>query len=396
MGHQPPAARGRAARAGDARVHGLSPAHRGTRRLRGAGRSTAPVHVGLRRDRRAARRLAERALRPLDRDVYRSRLRGPSALVPRGLRRGRGRRLRGGTAPDAGGVPREQPVRARVLGGGLALRTLSPIAEDSPRPPEPVRWPSVAVVVPARNEARFLPHTLPSLLGQDYPGPFQVIVVDDRSSDGTGEVAFTLGAEVVHGLPLPAGWVGKVWALEQGARAAGRVDYLLLADADIRHVPASLRLLVAESEAQGLALNSRMARLHCSTRAERLLIPPYLFFFNLLYPPRRVNDPWSRRAAAAGGCVLLRRGAGSFESIRGEVIDDVSLARRVKRAGGRIRLAVSRSDVVSLREHSTVASIRRMVARTAFAQLRRSHALVALTLLALVTAAVVPPIWLAL
>src|SRR5919204_337589 len=184
MGHQPPAARGRAARAGDARVHGLSPAHRGTRRLRGAGRSTAPVHVGLRRDRRAARRLAERALRPLDRDVYRSRLRGPSALVPRGLRRGRGRRLRGGTAPDAGGVPREQPVRARVLGGGLALRTLSPIAEDSPRPPEPVRAP-------------------------------------------------------------PRG-------------------------------------LVAESEPHGPALNTRMARLHCRTRAERLLIPPFLFFFNLL------------------------------------------------------------------------------------------------------------------
>jgi hopene-associated glycosyltransferase HpnB len=240
--------------------------------------------------------------------------------------------------------------------------------------------------VPARDEALLLSATLPSLLAQGYPGDFRVLVVDDRSSDGTAAVARSLGAEVVAGAPLPQGWVGKVWALEQGASAAGSPDYLLLTDADIRHAPDSLRRLVAEAEREGLALDSRMALLHCETRTERLLIPSFVFFFNLLYPPRLAN----RRPAAAGGCMLLRQGAASFASIRGEVIDDVNLARQVKRAGGRIRLENSRGEVVSLRPHPDLASIWRMVSRTAFAQLRRSYALTGLTVSALVVAALPP------
>jgi len=251
--------------------------------------------------------------------------------------------------------------------------------------------PSVVAIVPARNEADYLPRTLPALLAQDYPGPFRVVVVDDRSVDATAGVAAAAGAEVLRGGTLPDGWVGKVWALEQGARAAGDADYLLLTDADIRHEPGSLRRLVDEAERDGLALNSRMALLHCRSRWEKLLIPAFVFFFNLLYPPRLANV----RPAAAGGCVLLRRGAASFDEIRGEVIDDVNLGRAVKRAGGRIRLENSRGEVESLREHEDLRSIWRMVARTAFTQLHRSYVLLALVVLALFAGAACPLLWLA-
>lgn len=256
---------------------------------------------------------------------------------------------------------------------------LHPIAEDEPPPPEPARWPSVCVLVPARNEAALLPLALPALLGQDYPGDWRVVVVDDRSDDGTAGVARALATSrvsVVDGAALPEGWAGKVWALEQGRRAAGRAGYLLLTDADVRHAPDSLRRLVAESEAQELALNSRMARLACDAWPERLLIPPFLFFFNLLYPMRLVNDPKRRVAAAAGGCVLVRRDAlqraGGFAVIRGEVIDDVNLARRVQDSGGRLRLALSRAGVVSLRRYPSIGAVWRMVRRTAFDELRYS------------------------
>jgi len=228
-----------------------------------------------------------------------------------------------------------------------------------------------------------LPLTLPALQAQDYPGEFTIVVVDDRSTDGTR------GLATVHGAELPPGWVGKVWALEQGRAAAGEPDYYLLTDADIRHAPHSLRRLVAESEAGGLVLNSRMGRLHCESIAEKLLIPPFVYFFNLLYPMRRVNQ----RPAAAGGCMLVRRDAleraGGFARIADRVIDDVSLARMLQ-PQGRIRLAVSRSDVTSLRAHD-FGGIWRMVRRTAFTQLRRSWALLASTvaLLALLFAA--PP-----
>ena len=281
-----------------------------------------------------------------------------------------------------------------LLGTGRAW-DLRPIAEDEPPPPDPAHWPSVVVLVPARNEAAVLPATLPALLAQDYPGAWRLILVDDRSSDGTADVARTCGARHVPGTELPEGWVGKVWALEQAARSAGETEYYLLTDADIRHAPGSLRRLVAESEAAGLALNSRLARLRCQSPAERLLIPPFVLFFNLLYPMRRVNDPRSRAAAAAGGCVLLRRDtlerAGGFAAIRDRVIDDVSLARAVKGTGARIRLSVSRVDVVSLRAHD-LGGVWRMVRRTAFTELRRSWALLAVAIPLLLLLFAAPPI----
>ncbi|MEZ0285387.1 MAG: glycosyltransferase, partial [Thermoleophilia bacterium] len=184
-------------------------------------------------------------------------------------------------------------------------------------------------MVPARNEAEALPLTLPALLAQDYPGDWRVALVDDRSRDATAAVARRAGdgdprLEVVPGAALPEGWAGKVWALEQGRRAAAaRVpapELLLLTDADILHAPGSLRALVAEAEAGVLDLVSRMARLRCESRAERLLIPAFVLFFFLLYPMRWANRPGGRLAAAAGGCVLVRADAlaraGGLEAIR--------------------------------------------------------------------------------
>ncbi len=272
---------------------------------------------------------------------------------------------------------------------------LRPRCDGDPAP-SPERWPSVCVLVPARNEAALLPLTLPALLAQEYPGPVRVVVVDDRSADGTAAVAAGLGAEVVPGGELPRDWVGKVWALEQGAARSGDADYLLLTDADIRHAPDSLRLLVAESEQRDLGLNSRMARLHAATPVERLLVPPFAYFFALLYPMRRVNDPRQRTAAAAGGCVLLRRDAlraiGGFGRIRGAVIDDVALARAVKSAGFAVRLAVSPHRVRSLRAYCSPAAFWRTVRRTAFTQLRHSWLLLAITLALLALVLLAPPL----
>jgi hopene-associated glycosyltransferase HpnB len=263
---------------------------------------------------------------------------------------------------------------------------LRPRGEEAPPPPDPDEWPAVCVLVPARNEAELLPQTVPSLLAQDYPGRFRVVVVDDRSADGTGDLARRLGAETVAGAQPPAGWAGKVWALEQGLREAGEAAYLLLTDADIRHAPHSLRRLVAESESGALVLNSRMARLRCVASAERLLIPAFAFFFACLYPMRWVAS--GRRPAAAGGCILLRRDAlASFEPIRAAVIDDIALARLAR---GPARLAWSGGDVVSVRPHD-LAGVWRMVSRTAFAQLRYSWAVLALTLAGLALLFVVPP-----
>ena len=276
-----------------------------------------------------------------------------------------------------------------------------PVAEDEPAPPDPPSWPSVCILIPARNERAMLPRTLPALLAQDYPGEWRVLVVDDRSTDGSAEAVASLGGarlSLLRGADLPAGWAGKVWALQQGTAAATEA-HLLLTDADILHAPGSLRRLVAESELEGLALNSRMARLRCESPAERLLIPAFVWFFGLLYPMRRVNRPDDPTAAAAGGCVLLRRDAldraGGFDSLRGDLIDDVALARRIKGSGGTLRLSLSRGDVRSLREYPTLGSVWTMVRRTAFTELKRSWLRLAGVLLTMTLMFAAPPLLLA-
>ena len=283
-----------------------------------------------------------------------------------------------------------------------------PVGDDAPVPELPVgkSFPPVCILVPARNEAESLPQTLPALLSQDYPAPFSVILIDDRSTDGTAEIAWktadnlrqTERLRVVGGAALPDGWVGKMWALQQGAREAlddGQVQFVLLTDADILHAPGSLRRLVAESLGAGLALNSRMARLRCESPAEKLLIPAFVYFFNLLYPMRRVNDPQDRMAAAAGGCVLLSRQAlegmgGGFEPIKAEIIDDVNLGRTIKKLGLPIRLSLSRSEVKSLREYPQLDEIWTMVRRTAFTELKYSWLRLAGALLGLALIFIVP------
>jgi len=301
------------------------------------------------------------------------------------------------------------PAWLAVLAHPARPWDLRPVDDDPPAPAGPTAWPDVDVIVPARNEAETLPITLPALLAQDYPGQWRVVLVDDRSSDGTAELAVALGRgappgllDVVAGCDPPDGWVGKVWALAQGERhAAGRQSrWTLLTDADILHAQDSLRRLVAEAEARDLALDSRMARLRCRSPAERLLVPAFVLFFYLLFPPRWANRAGSRTSSAAGGCILVRRDAleraGGFAAIRGALIDDLALARRVKRSLGlRTRIATSRSAVTSVRGYETVGGVWRMVRRSAFTQLRGSWALLGGVLVAIALLFVVPPLALA-
>lgn len=267
---------------------------------------------------------------------------------------------------------------------------------------EPPRWPSVAVVVPARDEADVIPLSLPSLLAQDYPGRAGIFFVDDGSSDGTGALARTLADASPHGLPLTVhspgepepGWTGKLWAVRHGIELArDDAEFLLLTDADIAHAPDSLRSLVAAASAKRLDMVSQMARLRADSRWERLLVPAFVYFFAQLYPFRRVNRPRCRTAAAAGGCVLLRTAtaarAGIPGRIRDAVIDDVNLARAVKRSGGRIWLGLA-DRVESVRPYDGLGPLWRMVTRSAYAQLRHSPLLLAATVLGLALIALVP------
>lgn len=268
-------------------------------------------------------------------------------------------------------------------------------------------WPGVVVVVPARDEAGVLPLSLPSLLAQDYPGRAEVILVDDGSTDGTGRLAAELAAELAarhDGLPLTVvspgepgpGWTGKLWALRHGmalARARGP-EFLLLTDADIAHEPDSLRRLVAAARDDGRDLVSQMARLRVTSFWERLAVPAFVYFFAQLYPFRRINADRPRATAAAGGCVLLRTetavAAGVPDAIRTAVIDDVSLARAVRAAGGRIWLGLA-ERVDSVRPYPGLGELWRMVARSAYAQLRYSPPLLLGTVAGLVLVYLVPP-----
>ncbi|MCK8785149.1 glycosyltransferase [Roseomonas sp. NAR14] len=347
--------------------------------------------------------------------------------------------------------------------------------DDAAALPAPAAWPDVAILVPARDEAETIGATVRSLLAQDYPGRFRLLVVDDRSTDGTGDLARAAAAgdprlAVVPGTGRPPGWTGKLNALRQGLAAlregpaappgpatavpetaapaitapamaspamaspamaspamaspamggpakavaapqappaASPQDpprYLLFTDADIAHAPDSLRRLVARAEAEGRAMVSLMAKLRCDSPAEHALIPAFVFFFAMLYPFRWSNDPGARTAAAAGGCVLLRRealeAAGGLEPIRGAMIDDCALAALIKHRGatagsrgGRAPIWLGLTERVrSLRAYDTLDTIRRMVSRTAYAQLRYQPLLLLGMLLALSLVFLAPPL----
>jgi len=241
-------------------------------------------------------------------------------------------------------------------------------------------WPSVTAIVPARDESETIAQSIGSLLRQDYPGAFRIILVDDQSTDGTAEIARALDATgrltVLSGTPLPEGWTGKLWAVKQGiAHAAGSSpEYLWLTDADIVHTSDNLRALVSRAASNGLVLVSLMAKLRCEDFAERFLIPPFVFFFALLYPFDWVNRKENPLAAAAGGCMLVKREAleqaGGIEAVRHEIIDDCALARRMKKIGG-IWLGLT-ERAVSIRRYPRISDVGRMISRSAYAELRYS------------------------
>ncbi len=271
---------------------------------------------------------------------------------------------------------------------------------------DPVYWPVAAIVVPARNEAATLEHTLPSWAAQDYPNLKKIVVVSDRCEDDTGGRAKALaekeGAaglfEVLENGPLPKEWAGKVWAMHNGIKRVledSSIEYVLLTDADIAHKPDSLRKLVRQSLHKALGFNSRMARLRTESFAEKWLIPPFLYFFLLLYPLRRANNPAKKTASGAGGCVLLSREAierlgGGLEPIRGCVIDDVNLAKAVKDRGLPTHLSLSVGTVASTRPYPHVRDIAKMVNRSAYCQLNYNPVLLGLTLLTMGIAFILP------
>jgi hopene-associated glycosyltransferase HpnB len=268
--------------------------------------------------------------------------------------------------------------------------------------PAPAEWPRVTAVVPARNEAASIEAVIRAFAAQDYAGGFSVIVVDDHSDDGTARLAFHAATDtnaasrvrVISAPQLIGGWTGKLWALHAGVNeSAPAAEFYWFTDADVVHAPDTLRRLVSRAQADSLDLTSLMVLLRAETFAERLLIPAFLYFFLVLYPPKWIADRNSRTAGAAGGCILLRQAAlkrvGGLAAIRHEVIDDCALARAVKRSGGTIWMGLTRASR-SLRSYEHFSHIRDMIARTAFTQLRYSPILLAGTLVAMILTFVLP------
>lgn len=264
---------------------------------------------------------------------------------------------------------------------------------------EPARWPSVCAIVPARDEAALIEQSMASLLRQDYAGAFSVVLVDDHSSDGTAEIADRLDGNghfrIVRAPPLPLGWTGKLSAMNRGVQEAGNAELILFTDADIWHHPTNLREMVARLERENRDLISLMVRLHCESISERLLIPAFVFFFAMLYPFRWVRDSRRKTAAAAGGCMLIRRRAldriGGIAAVKGALIDDCALARAVKDTGGSLRLDLTNA-ATSIRPYPSLGSIWNMVARSAFAQLHYSPSLLAGTTIGLAIIYLLPPL----
>ncbi len=298
-------------------------------------------------------------------------------------------------------------LAALAWGWMLLLRGRFWLIERPKAAPRPDVWPAVAVLVPARDEAQVIGRAVGSLLAQDYPGPFRVVVTDDHSTDDTARLARAaaaeLGAEdrllVVAAAALPAGWSGKMWAQSQALGAAlaafPETEVLLLTDADIGHAPGELTRMVSRLLAEKSDMASLMVRLSTESFAEKAIVPAFVFFFRLLYPFRWVADPAKATAAAAGGYMVIRRAMlekiGGLAAIKSALIDDCSLAATVKRAGGRITLDLA-DDTVSLRPYPNVGGLWMMIARSAYTQLRCSPLLLAGTVLAMAIAFLAPPL----
>jgi hopene-associated glycosyltransferase HpnB len=324
------------------------------------------------------------------------------------------------TAPQRGATPARvaaPAVDAQVgaePGPGQAARTVAtvPAGEEAgvaatvaPACAAPARAtapaPRIVAVVPARDEAEFIAQAVASLAAQRAPGYFHIVLVDDHSTDGTAAIAQSAAPAgrltVVSARPLPPGWTGKLWAVAEGVRHAVTLhpDYLLLTDADIVHPPDNAANLAARAQGENYDLVSYMATLSCRTPAERALVPAFVFFFFLLYPPAWIRSPRRRTAGAAGGCILLRYAMlekiGGMEAIRGELIDDCSLASAVKRAGGRLWLGLG-DTTLSIRPYRTFNEVGRMISRSAFTQLRHSTLLLLGTVAGMLLTYLAPPL----
>jgi len=280
-------------------------------------------------------------------------------------------------------------------GGFWRIESAPPV--DEPATP----LPAVVAVIPARDEAESVDHAIRSLAAQEYGGEFHIVLVDDSSSDGTGDAARAAAPQdlltVIRAAPPPEGWTGKLWAVSEGVAEAERraPEFLLLTDADITHAPSNLRDLVARAQKDHYDLVSYMARLSCQTVAERALVPAFVFFFFLLYPPAWIRNPQRRAAGAAGGCMLVRSralaGAGGIGAIRGAWIDDCALAAAIKRHGGRVWLGPS-GGTRSVRGYADFREAGRMISRSAFTQLHHSAWLLAATIAGLLLTYAVPPV----
>lgn len=289
-----------------------------------------------------------------------------------------------------------------IAGRGEFWRT--PKFDDLAPAPGFMNWPSIAVVVPARDEAAGVGGCVTSILSQPYPGELSMILVDDQSQDGTAEIAAksaaAIGASdrltVLSGRPLPSGWTGKLWAVKQGlTQVESRPktpDYVLLTDADIVYSGDVLMRLVARAQNDQLAMTSIMAKLRCESFAEKYLIPAFIFFFGMLYPFAWVRSRTRATGAAAGGCILARwdalNGVGSIDSIRGSLIDDCALGARLKTQGP-VWLGFSQ-NVNSVRASDTVSDVGQMISRSAYAQLHYSVVLLIGTVLAMSTVFLAP------
>ena len=293
-----------------------------------------------------------------------------------------------------------------TFGNGQFWRADQRLDRESLVSPEERHWPTVVTIVPARNEVDVIERTLTSLLDQDYPGEFHVVMVDDQSQDGTGDIARRLASQHPSGARLtvktaqdrPNGWMGKMWAVHTGIRFTEKhwpeAAYQYLTDADIEHSRGNLRELVSKAEFDGLDLVSLMVQLHCKSAWERLLIPPFVYFFQKLYPFRLINDSTSTVGGSAGGCMLVRTHAlkqmGGIEVIRNEVIDDCALGMAIKRKGT-IWVGLTVSEL-SIRPYAGLADIWEMVTRTAFTQLRYSSVILTGTIFGLILIYFLPPL----
>jgi hopene-associated glycosyltransferase HpnB len=273
------------------------------------------------------------------------------------------------------------------------------LREAAPLPPHGPR--RVAIVIPARNEAETIGRSIASLAAQNFEGPFHIFLVNDHSDDGTAEIAReSAGTDrltVVAAPPLAPGWTGKLWALAEGLRQAEpfHPDYVLFSDADIVHAPEGLAQLVARAETGGYDLVSWMVKLRAENFAEKALIPAFVFFFFMLYPPAWTENMRRPIAGAAGGCILLRWTAlariGGIAAIRGDLIDDCALAKAVKSTGGKIWLGIT-SETRSIRGYGTFGEIGRMISRTAFWQLRHATILLLGTIVGMFLTYMLPPL----